>query len=104
LSATLIDALALPGTAGVKVTLILQVLFAGSDVGQLLLWAKSLASGPVISIDAMLSGRLPLLVRVTACGLLVAPTLSLPKLTLVGENVTNGALLTSNTIPQPELQ
>lgn len=71
---TLIAALRFPVASGAKVTLMLQLPLGGSDEGQLLVWPKSLLSAPVTSIDVMVSGRLPLLVRVAACGLLLMPT------------------------------
>jgi hypothetical protein len=99
LSETLTAALRFPVAAGVNVTLMLQLLYGGIDEGQLLVWPKSLLFGPEIWMDVMVSGRLPLLVRVAANGLLLMPTVWLPKLRLVGENATNGSLLTSNTTP-----
>ena len=74
LSVTLTAALRFPVAKGVKVTLILQVPFGGSDEGQLLVWPKSVLFAPIISIDVMVSGRLPLLVRVAVFGLLLMPT------------------------------
>ena len=74
LSVTFTAALRFPVAAGVKVTLMLQLLFGGSDEGQLLVWPKSPLFAPVIWIDVMLSGRLPLLVSVVTSGLLAMPT------------------------------
>jgi hypothetical protein len=74
LSVTLTAALRFPVVVGVKVTLILQLLFGGSDEGQSLVWPKSLLSVPVIRIDVIVSGKLPLLVRVVTSGLLPMPT------------------------------
>jgi hypothetical protein len=74
LSVTLTAALRFRVAAGVNVTLMLQVPYGGSDEGQLLVWPKSPLFAPVIWIDVMVSGRLPLLVRVAICGLLLMPT------------------------------
>ena len=74
LSVTLTAALRFPVAKGVKVTLISQLMFGGSDEGQLLVWPKSLMSAPVTWMDVMDSGRLPLLVRVVTSGLLAMPT------------------------------
>jgi hypothetical protein len=54
-------ALRVPVAVGVKVTLMLQLLYGDRDEGQLLVWPKSLLFVPVIWIDVMVSGRLPLL-------------------------------------------
>jgi hypothetical protein len=74
LSVTLTAALRLPVAIGVKVTLIVQLLFGCSDDGQLLVCPKSPLSAPVIWIDVMVSGKLPLFVRVVVWGLLLTPT------------------------------
>jgi hypothetical protein len=59
-----------PAAVGVKVTLIVQLAPAATELPQLLLWAKSLASVPVTARLAILRVALPVLVRVTVCPLL----------------------------------
>ena len=63
-----------PVADGVKVTLILQLPFGGTDVGQLLVSAKSPLSAPVRPIDVKVRAALPVLVKVETCGALVIPT------------------------------
>lgn len=60
----------MPDTVGLKVTLNIQLEPAASAVGQLLFSVKS----SVISTAPMFSGKLPVLVRVTACEELEVPT------------------------------
>lgn len=79
-----------PMSKGVKVTLIPQALCGGSDKGQLLLWAKSPLSAPIIWIDVMTSGTWLVLLRVAPCELLVVPRVWMPKLRLGGEIVAAG--------------
>jgi hypothetical protein len=61
----LTQAVRLPPAEGLKVTLIVQLLPAATELPQLLLWAKSLALVPVIARLVILNVALPLLVRVT---------------------------------------
>ena len=56
------DPLRSPVMAGVKVTLIRQLAPAVTLVPQLLFWPKS----PVVAMPLMVSGALPVLVKVTA--------------------------------------
>jgi hypothetical protein len=92
-SVTTSDALSGPKAVGVKVTLMVQLLFAPRDEGQLLVCEKSVLFALLIWIEVMLNGRLPMFVRVTTCGLLVIPTVSLPKAKLAGASFANGSRL-----------
>lgn len=65
LSAMLIEATRDPVAEGVKVTLMVQLPPAGTEVPQVLLCAKSLAFAPVIEMLVMLKAMLPPLVRLT---------------------------------------
>ena len=51
LSVTLTAALRFPVAKGVKVALMLQLAYGGSDEGQLLAWPKSVLSAPIIAIE-----------------------------------------------------
>ena len=62
-----------------NVTLMLQMPFGGTELGQLLVWAKSLLLGPVILIDLIVSVAAPVLVSVTRLGALEVPTFCCPK-------------------------
>src|SRR5262249_2858601 len=75
-----------PSAVGVKVTLMVQLAPAFTELPQLLFSAKS----PLVAMLVMVRVALPLLVRVTVWGLLVVPTLWLPKARLVGDRVTAG--------------
>jgi hypothetical protein len=90
-------ALRLPVALGLKLTEIEQ-LAPGARVegesGQVFVCAKSPASAPVIPIELIVSAPLPELVRVTLCAELVVPTCCWPKLRLVGEKLTAGAVAT----------
>jgi hypothetical protein len=66
-------ALRLPVALGVNVTGIVQLAPAASDVGQLLVWAKSPAFVPPIAMLATLSEAVPELVSVTVWAALVVP-------------------------------
>jgi len=71
-----------PCAVGVKVTVMVQLVPAGTALPQLLVWAKS----PVIWMPLRLTGALPVLVKVSVCAALV-PTTWFPKLRAVGESV-----------------
>jgi hypothetical protein len=96
LSATLRDAVALPlppFAVGVNVTLIVQLAPAASAVPQLLFCVNSLAFVPANPIDVMVSGALPLLVRVTGKEALVPTSWGWvvePKLRGAGESTAPG--------------
>ncbi len=68
---------------GAKLTLIVQLLDAASDVEQLLVWVKS----PLVVIEPMESGPEPEFFRVTALEALVVPTAVLANVRLVGLTV-----------------
>ena len=74
LSVTVTVALLVPDAAGVKVTLMVQLPAAATELPQLLLWAKSPALVPVTAILVTLRAALPELDRVTALAALVVPT------------------------------
>jgi hypothetical protein len=59
-------AVRLPLAAGLKVTLMVQLALAASELPQLLDWAKSLALTPKSAMLVTLKAALPELVRVTA--------------------------------------
>jgi hypothetical protein len=56
---------------GVKVTVIGQLAPAARVPPQVLLWAKS----PLLAIDLIVSGPVPVLLSVTVCAALVVPTI-----------------------------
>jgi hypothetical protein len=56
-------------------------------VGQVLVWAKS----PPVAMLPIVSGSMPLLVRVMVLAELVVPTVCVPKARLVGDSCTVGA-------------
>jgi hypothetical protein len=89
-----IDTLAcrVPAALGVNVTLIAQLVPWASDVPQLLVCAKSVLLVPVIVIEVMLKAAFPELLRVRILAELVVPRGWLPKLRLVGERPTAGAI------------
>ena len=66
LSVTARAAPRLPATEGVKVTLMVQLAPAASELPQLLVWAKSLELAPKTAMLEMLRAELPELLRVTA--------------------------------------
>lgn len=101
LSVILTVALREPATEGENVTLIVQLAPDASVAGlsgQLADSAKSAAFVPPTAILLIVSGAVPLLVRVIVCAALVVPTFWLPKLALAGLSVTPGADVT----PVPE--
>src|SRR5208283_1197395 len=94
LSVMLTAAFRVPLVVGVKVTLIWQLPFGATELGQLLLWAKSPLFVPVIWMDVMVRLIFPVFWSVTYCGLLVKPTVWFPKLRLVGESETTAPCTT----------
>ena len=66
LSLTESVALRLPVAVGVKVTLMVQLELAASEVPQLLVWAKSLLLAPAMAMLEILSVALPEFASVTA--------------------------------------
>jgi hypothetical protein len=83
----------LPVFVGSKVTLMVQLLPAANDEPQLLVCENEAALPVVILIKVMVSEAVPLLVRVTGCGVLLNPNCWLPKLRLVGDRVTVGCAI-----------
>ena len=74
LSVMLTEAVRVPAAAGVNVTLIVQLLFAATELPQVLVWLKSLAFVPVSEMLVMLKLAFPVFIRTTACAALVVPT------------------------------
>ena len=81
----------LPIVDGVNVILIAQLVPAATALPQMLVWPKSTLFVPVMTMLVMFNVALPVLVNVTLCVPLVAPTSWLPKLTLFGERDTADA-------------
>jgi len=77
--------LCVPELVGAKRTLIAQL---APPVKELPPQLSVSANCPVVATPPMLTAVLPVLVTVTACGPLVFPTLTLPKLRLVGDTLT----------------
>ena len=71
-----------------KVTLMVQLPPAATEVPQVLVWAKSPALLPATATLVMLKAALPALLRVTASAALVVPTNWLPNVRLVGKRLT----------------
>jgi hypothetical protein len=86
------DPLRLPVAAGVKVILMMQLLFGARVLPQVLVWPKS----PVALIPEIVSGPSPLLVRVTGWALLLTPIIWLLKVRLAGDQAAAGV------VPFPE--
>jgi hypothetical protein len=78
---------------GVKVTLIVHLPFATTELPQVLVWAKSPLTATLVIDNAVVR----LLVSVTEIGLLVVPTVRLAKVTVAGDRVTG-------KIPVPEVE
>lgn len=79
-----------PFNCGVKVTLIVQVPFAGSVeglMGQLLVSEKLVTREPVIDILEIDTEELPMFVTMMFCGGLDVPLARVPKFRLVGEKL-----------------
>jgi hypothetical protein len=89
-------AVRVPLAVGVKVTLIVHLAPAATELPQVLVWAKSPAVVPVIVILAMLRAALPVLLRVAVWAALVVLTDWRAKVRLVGERLAAGA------VPVPE--
>jgi hypothetical protein len=86
LSAMVTDPYRLPLAVGVKVTLMVQLFAGATEAPQLLVWAKS----PLAATLEMFKAALPVLVSVTVCAELVAPTLVLVNVSVAGSSVTTG--------------
>jgi hypothetical protein len=68
------DAARPPAAEGVKVTLIVQLPPAATELPQLLVWAKSPELDPKTAMLVTVRAELPELVSVTACAALATPT------------------------------
>jgi len=88
LSEILTAAVRVPAAVGVNVTLIVQLLFAATELPQVFVSAKSPVLTPVMLILVMLILALPVLLRVALCAGLVVPTFSLAKVRHEGERLT----------------
>ena len=75
-----------PLAAGSKVTLMLQEAPAATLEPQVLVWEKS----PLTAMLVMVRAEVPVLVRVTLCGLLLVPTAWEANVKEVGERLTTG--------------
>jgi hypothetical protein len=93
LSVMLREAVRVPPAAGVKVTLMVQLALAATELPQVLVWAKSPESVPVTATVIGLRVAFPVLLRVTDCAALVVPRFWLLKVRLAGERVTTGPVL-----------
>ncbi len=105
LSVTVTAAVRVPLAAGVKVTLIVQLAPAGTELPQVLVWAKSLAFVPVIARLEIPKAALPELFTMTVCALLELSTGRLPKLRLAGDRFTareSAAIGTAAVVPPPQ--
>src|SRR6266849_4409799 len=78
----------LPVLVGVKTTLIVQLAFAASEEGQLLVCEKSAVLLLEILMFVTDKDAFPVFVSVIACGVLPMPTCWFPKLRLVGDKLT----------------
>jgi hypothetical protein len=90
-----------PFAEGVKVTVMVQLAPAATEVPQVFVWAKSALLLPPMVIPLPLNVRVPVpvLVRVTFCGWLGVPTLTFPKLRLVVDKLTLGVDVTVKVTP-----
>src|SRR4051812_38202992 len=77
-------------------TLIEQEPPTASDEGQLFVWENTIA--PLVTIDEMASGNVPVFDSVRTCATLVVPTRCVVNVTDVGEKEAMGA----GTYPVPE--
>src|SRR2546426_3829375 len=89
LSVTAIDPSREPTAVGVKATVMMQLAPGARLLPQVSVGTKSRVVGAIL---VMVSTPVPLLVRVTVCGGLVAPTGWLTKVRFVVESVTRGPL------------
>ena len=65
-SATITDAVRVPAAAGLKVTLMVQLAPAATELAQLFVWVKSLAFTPKTATPVTFKSPLPVLDRVIA--------------------------------------
>jgi hypothetical protein len=99
--AALLEILRVPlrvsAAVGVKVTLTVQLAPAATELPQLLDSVKSLALVPVTARFVILTEELPVLARVTDCGLLDRSRGWLPKFRLTGDKFNAGVLAVLGT-------
>jgi len=86
LSVTFIAAVRLPETVGLNLILKAQLTPAANELPQVWVSEKSAALVPVIAMPAIVNVVVPTFVNVTDLAALVVPTLTVPKLKLVGES------------------
>ena len=67
-------AVRVPVAVGLKVTLIVQLAPAATELPQVFVWAKSPALVPVTEMPLIVSAALPVLLNVTVCAELVVLT------------------------------
>ena len=98
LSETLREARRVPITAGLKVTVMLQLVLGDTELPQVLVWLKSEALVPLKLTPVIFKVAVLLaLVSVTVCTAL-PPTATLPKLKAAGERLTMVPLPDSATV------
>jgi len=98
LSVTTTDELRLPVVAGVKVTKMLQVVFAATEVPQVLVCANAEGVPPLSAMLEIASAALPLLVIATDCDAEVVPTLVAVNVSPPGEKASVGV---GTAVPVP---
>jgi hypothetical protein len=86
------EAAQLPLAAGVKVTLIAQLLPAATELPQLLVWAKSPALAPESAMLVMPKAALPVSFSVMICAGLAVPTVWLAKRREEDERLNTAAI------------
>jgi hypothetical protein len=91
LSAIDSEALRAPAADGVKVRLMVQFAPAASVAPQVCVWEKSVGWVPVNEYPVIVSGELPVFVRVTVLAALAMFSVWLPKASEVGVRVALGA-------------
>jgi hypothetical protein len=99
-SVIMIEALRGPNWLGVKVTFRVQLAAAPRLEPHVLLCSKSVALAPAVATPLITSSEPPLLVSVSTCELLVAPTTTTPKLKLAGA-ITRAGGVGGADDPQP---
>ena len=77
------EAVRAPTAVGVKVTVIVQLPLAATELAHVLVWAKSPGLAPVKPMLLMLRAVFPVLFTVTNCATLVVERDWLPKVRLV---------------------
>src|SRR5438093_6561 len=93
-----------PVAVGVKVTLMVQLDPAATELPQLLVWANSPLFPPVKLIAVIPNGAVPVFESVTAWGLLVVPTVCELKFRELGDKpmvVGNSTLATKASASPP---